>query len=244
MEQALRWPFDQVSQPDPRLCHDEKHHFLIPALFHTITELKARGREFTVVIRTFGTDVDDVVAALNAYAEGKHVIDSPGPEATISPESVYRGRYQQDGSFVLSQVTEGGVSIADENLAVKTLEGANQGAVTVCAIQDDYDWWSQHQCTPSSGKPLWLTRDDRSCHHIFFDDNIHNLVDDSIVAVRARDDESCKFVPLSGEDTLALAGVHLVRVPTIEPILNPNYFLERIEECEAAKQALVERCDQ
>ena len=35
-------------------------------------------------------------------------------------------------------------------------------------------------------KPIWLTEDDPYNHHIFFDDNIKNNPEDSIVAVRSR----------------------------------------------------------
>ena len=41
------------------------------------------------------------------------------------------------------------------------------------------------------------------------------------------------WYPLNGHDTLSMQGVHLVKVPTIAPVLNVNYFLEQIDKCEA-----------
>ena len=73
---------------------------------------------------------------------------------------------------------------------------------------------------------------DDTTHHIFFDDNIHNIEDDAIVAVRQRRTRKDRFRALSGEETLDLQGVHLVRVPTVEPILNDNWFYEQIQRCE------------
>lgn len=70
-------------------------------------------------------------------------------------------------------------------------------------------------------------------HHIFFDDNIHNDANDSIVAARRRPSSDAPFKPVSGEDTLALQGTHLVRVPTLEPILDHDWFLKQIDACEA-----------
>ena len=67
------------------------------------------------------------------------------------------------------------------------------------AAQDDYQWWRSHGYTPASGKPLHLTISDDTTHPIFFDDNIHRMADDSIVAVRARQSPSEQFAALSGE---------------------------------------------
>ena len=52
------------------------------------------------------------------------------------------------------------------------------------------------------------------------DDNIHPRADDSIVAVRARADaaQGTPFAALSGEATLAMQGLVLVRTPTLAPI--------------------------
>jgi len=225
--------FADPGAADPRLCHDGKHHFLIPAFFHTITELAKQGREFTIVIRTFGTDVDDVAAAIGAYAEGKHVF-APPPNIQL-PETVWHGKYQPSGNFVLTSTD--GLTISDESEAVERLEAKHEGPCVVRACTDDYQWWSTHGCRPDAGKPMWLTSNDKSVHHIFFDDNIHNIPDDSIVAIRARTDSTEGFEALDGESTLALHGLHLVRVPTICPVLDVDYFLNKINECEAARKA-------
>jgi hypothetical protein len=123
---------------------------------------------------------------------------------------------------------------------VRVLQGGNSpDRVSVVACTDDYEWWSRHGNAPSAGKPVWITRDARAeHHHIFFDDNIHNKANDSIVAVRARDTSGAPFQPLSGEDTLKQHGVHLVRTPTVEPILNENWFVEQIDAAEARLAAL------
>eukprot|EP00657_Telonema_sp_P-1_P009660 TRINITY_DN3901_c0_g1_i1.p1 TRINITY_DN3901_c0_g1~~TRINITY_DN3901_c0_g1_i1.p1 ORF type:complete len:308 (+),score=63.24 TRINITY_DN3901_c0_g1_i1:64-987(+) len=234
MKQALEWPAD--THPDPRLCHDGKRHFIVPAFFHTISELSRRGREFTLVIRTYGTDMQDILSALNAYAQGKHVFEAVH-QVGIGEEHVWRGRYNPtDGSFGLHPTTQAQEGIiTDENRVIEVIQATEDGPIAARAVQDDYRWWRDCGYTPSAGKPMWLTHSDHNCHHIFFDDNIHNIPSDSIVAVRARQTSSCQFVPLGGEETIALHGVHLVGGPTIEPILNRNYFLEKIDACEAAR---------
>jgi len=54
----------ETERPDHRLSHDGKYHFLLPSFFKAITELIKRDRDFVIVLRTFGTDITDVLAAL------------------------------------------------------------------------------------------------------------------------------------------------------------------------------------
>ena len=243
MEAALR---DGITaDTDPRLSHDGVHHFLIPSFLHTIKTLAERGREFTIVIRTFGTDIDDVVDALNAFAEQSSDA-ALTPFGALTKESVWSGKYGEDGCFVLRRGGSGEKrdappfteTVTDESTAVRLLEAVEGGPIACVACTDDYEWWSTHGCRPDAGKPLWITDDDtQRCHHIFFDDNIHNLEDDSIVGVRSRASAAEPFVALGGRETIALQGKHLVRVPTVEPILNQEWFLEQIEQAERARAA-------
>jgi hypothetical protein len=114
---------------------------------------------------------------------------------------------------------------------------------SICGIQDDYEFWKTHQWEPWAGKPIWMLPD---VQHILLDDNIHNLQHDGIAGVRkqvqsngsleAGDDVSslknnaiCTFTSLKGQELLDQHGVHLIRVPTVAPILRPTWFLEQIE---------------
>lgn len=90
MNDALTWPSELLATADHRLVRAGRH-FLIPAFFHTISTLAAQGRDFTVVIRTFGSDISDVVEAINAFAEGKHLVGPRVPEVAISPSDVWEG---------------------------------------------------------------------------------------------------------------------------------------------------------
>ena len=291
LEKALRWPKGNMenkcdnelkrksAEPPSKLCHDGVHHFLVPAFFRTICELANRGRPFGVVIRTFGTDADRVVDALEAFAEGFHLdrFSPVVPEMSVAgnratpgcpqmetnvgdnvayQSSCWKGSYAKDGTFHLQSY--GGTdtsscrrqSINDEDTIVRILYGI-PGDISCAVCTDDYDWWRNHGYKPSAGKPLWI---DYGCMSnpelasrppylpIFFDDNIHNDPCDSIVAVRSKalnrdDGGNMKYEPMSGKETLQQQGVHLVRVPTVEPILNQNWFLEQIDLCEAAWSA-------
>ena len=238
VEQALRWP-KGATKPTKSLCQDGIHHFLIPGFFKTLTELQNRGREFSVVIRTFGDDLDDLVACVNDFAQGKHLPEFqayPGKTLDhfhIAPENVWKGRYDENGNFNLINKANDSV-ISNENEVVKLLQGGycNEDSISIIACQDDYEHWAQHNYHPSAGKPLWITKADDRYHHIFFDDNIKNNEEDSIVAARIRETSADDFKALDGKSTLRLHGIHLVKVPTYAAVLDKNWFLKAIDACE------------
>merc|ERR1712115_181055 len=102
----------------------------------------------------------------------------------------------------------------------------------ICAIQDDYPFWAKNDYKPFAGKPIWIDGSNTH-HHIIFDDNIKNQAHDSIVSVRCRQSQkSDAFLSLNGKQIQELHGTCLVRVPTIEPMLNSNWFLEQILICQ------------
>jgi len=57
--------------------------FIIPAFFELMLHLKKTNRLFSLVFRTFGTDLPDVAQEFNAFCEGKH---------PLFPEAVLDGR--------------------------------------------------------------------------------------------------------------------------------------------------------
>jgi hypothetical protein len=218
LEHALRLPAG--AQVDRRLSHDGVHHYLLPAFFHTLHYLDEHARDFTVVIRTFGTDGPHVAAAIDAWADGRHIV--PGVPG-LRVASFWAGRYDPaDGQF---RATSAGDPAEGPRLAVSPagdgeipsargagrarevvldevalVEHVESGRERCLLIVDDYDWWKSHAYQPAAGKPLWLTLASGGApHHVFFDDNIHDRADDSIVAVRARPDAAAAFAPLDGE---------------------------------------------
>lgn len=212
------------------LSHDQEHHFLIPAFFHTLKRLSDEERDFALVMRTFGTDLPHVANALNAWADGHHTI--PGvPKLAISPDRIFKGNYDSQGTFTLSKE-----SPAPEDTPFSEAESLHlmENQFQSMGVQDHYEWWADHHYDPGTGKPLWLTLgEEHLCHHIFFDDNIHNDPEDSIVSIRVRDSPAdSTFHPLTGEGIRQLQGTVLVRVPILEAILNPDWFCDQIRSCE------------
>mmetsp|Transcript_18190 Transcript_18190/g.56815 ORF Transcript_18190/g.56815 Transcript_18190/m.56815 type:complete len:371 (+) Transcript_18190:914-2026(+) len=223
---ALAPGFDPVFYTD-----DGGHHKFLPAFFETLRALLDGGRDVSLVIRTFGSDGPAVAEAVGAWAAGNHPTIAAPKEAVdwVRPERVFRGRYDADGRYAL--LPEAGGPALDEAAAVTLLETPRSAAV----VQDHYDWWASHGERASAGKPFWITRGSDDCHHLFFDDHIKNGDEKSIVAARARESPDAAFAPLDGPTTRQLHGICLVRVPTLLPLRDENWFLDRVAECEARR---------
>lgn len=241
LKEELRWKHEE----DPRLA-PEGHHFLLPAFFHTLKELAER-RDVSVVIRTFGTDLPEVATSIQAFAAGEHP-DFPGSynrfylaskEALWGLRRVDRGDVQSPlvlRRYVRSLGTEGWGDVSDVSDVSDPVEYVAEcgpdhkideflSSREIIGVRDDYHHWREQRFLPASGKPMWITLDE-DVHHIFFDDNIHNKVNDSIVALRARRSSSEAFHCVSGEATRGLEGVFLVKahaVPGLHAVFHLLY---------------------
>jgi len=203
-------------------------HFIIPSFFHTLyTLLHVQKRDVGIILRTYGDDVDEIVAAIELFASGGHPMY---PDANLPGLMRIRkcvGRYSGDGEFVVREAS-GGERVG--NSETELLEAIESEPCV--AIQDDYEFWSEGGCSPACGKPVWVTEEGDGPAHIFFDDNIHNSPEDSIVAVRARKGEGEGFEAVSGAETLAYEGRNIVKCFTVPAVLEKDYFLKEIERCE------------
>lgn len=202
---------------------------MLPAFFDTIVALKETEQSFVLIFRTFGTDLPEIAEAVTAFANGKHP-DYPffhAPGLVLQKASLYQGKWRRlsesDPEEVVYELWQDEKRIASGDDEV--LEVIRK--LSICGIQDDYPFWSSHDCRPQAGKPVWKTLPGSNEHHILFDDNIHNLEFDSIAAVREQL-PSGGFRSLEGNEIQKEHGFHLIRVPTIEPILNRGWFCEQI----------------
>ena len=232
---AMTWD----GPPDPELGPNGMH-FLVPSLFHCLLALHHSGRRFRVVFRTFGTDLPEVRAAFTAFTKGKH------PQFPLCPISdtfkldrgawVIRHENAEDSHSAVYLQDTTPSSTAEALHGGEPIAAFFTSADTTLTIQDEYDHWKRHNFLPASGKPVWYTASATEDRHIFFDDNIHYDAKDSIVAVHARASSDAPFRALSGEDTLQYTNVLLVKANLVAAILNPDYFLQKIQETEAMWQ--------
>ena len=224
---------------DPCFCTDDgKHHRFLPAFFETLRVLLDAGRDVSLVIRTFGSDGPTVALALRAWIAGRHPTVKAPQQAPnwVQRDRVFAGKYDAEGRYTLTPPLndDGRGACLDEGAAVALLEEPRSATV----IRDDYAWWAKHDEAPAAGKPFWITRGS-NCHHIFFDDHIRNSDRKSIVAARCRSSPTDAFVALDGPATRTLHGAYLVRVPTLLPVRDRRWFLDRIAECERRRAELL-----
>lgn len=200
---------------------------MLPAFFKTLEYLSRTTQKTTIVIRTFGNDLPDIAKAVTAFAQGYHP-DYPhflDKNLIMEPECIVTGRWQQsaDGRTVY-RLFQGDTQVAAGDEEVLAFIHSR----TICGIQDDYPFWRSNGYEPWSGKPVWKLPD---VQHVLLDDNIHNLEHDSIASVRECT-ASGMFESLTSQEIRHEQGTHLIRVPTIAPILHPDWFLEMIDKAQ------------
>ena len=113
---------------------------------------------------------------------------------------------------------------------------------TIVGIQDCYPFWSSNNHAPWAGKPVWARTNTHSFskhdhHHILLDDNIHNDPNDGAGGIRIPKAElgegverHTSYESLHGEEALNMHGKHLIRVPTVCPLMDDDWFVRKIEE--------------
>mmetsp|Transcript_17076 Transcript_17076/g.25862 ORF Transcript_17076/g.25862 Transcript_17076/m.25862 type:complete len:375 (-) Transcript_17076:849-1973(-) len=200
---------------------------LLPALFETIETLQTRTQRVRFVFRTFGSDLPDIAKAITAFSRGKH----PNYPHFIHPElelnTLVRGRWNEDRVYQLWDYSEERVLASGDTEIVQFLDSH-----PICGIQDDYEYWAANEWEPSAGKPVWVPKWNDDVHHVLLDDNIHNLEHDSIASVRLQQEEGGSYRTLSGKEIMDAQGLYLIRVPTVEPILNTQWFVEKLDEAQ------------
>jgi hypothetical protein len=217
--------------------------------------LAANRPDATVVFRTFGSDVPDVVAEHNAYCDGTHPLyDSGGRFDGADGRADWRvGMPHATGRILRFADNKAGIAMAAVTVKSGDKDAAAgpatffRGAEEIhhelvarralgfraMAIQDDYRWWKQHDEKGPFGKVL-LVKDTISGLKeelsVFFDDNV---VSTRAKIVDARDYHSGESVPFSRSKNLYL---RTANVPAA--LLDPDFFIKGVVDSEAKADAL------
>jgi len=224
----------------------------LPSFWRLLAKLQEEGRDFAVVIRTYGTDGPEVSKAITAFSEGKHPefpTACPRVKQAMPAFGAFRRSASKSGSgdialelqMVSTRSTGGNEATAE---LTSTMNGENhiftllsrlQG--TLC-IRDDFEYWKRGGFTAAAGKPLWFVEDAdaRTVQHILFDDNIRTWSKESIADARqmAPGPKAGSWVssgsccPRTAQDAGCLFCAELHR-----SILEQDYFVEAVRECEA-----------
>jgi hypothetical protein len=107
-----------------------------------ITYLKNNNYSFSIILRTFGKDLDGTVK-----------------ELAQDNLTFIRGSFQKGNLHLKNKV------ISDPAKMIAAFKPGKH-----YAIQDSYDWWKQHNFTAEGGKPFPVDISDKNVLSIFFDD--------------------------------------------------------------------------
>ncbi|OMJ88502.1 hypothetical protein SteCoe_9536 [Stentor coeruleus] len=226
---------------------------LIPSFFEMIKKLKDNKRDFAIVFRTFGKELNTVVDEFNMFCKGIHPkYNRKNKRRKI--ESVKKLKYKD---MVIDEQNYGYMSrnISRNLLVLGSLtrlsqnelhnEGNEKKVISVSegfrniysaiqnnlckrvslAINDDYFYWHYNGEKGEYGKLLLIDEDDYETQHIFFDDNI-NFDSPKIVDVRnVVTGESIPFAKCINK--------YIFKVDSYRAITEPDYFYESILICES-----------
>ena len=167
-----------------------KQNTILPAFYETLVYLIKKYAQdqvpFTIVFRTFGSDLSEIMASVTDFAQGQHpqyptihfppFCCSAGP--TTTPPRLYQGRWKTTAVGIPS-ITSGQQQHehepiyelwnTEETHVVASGDTAILDVVTrnirnnsqccfVVGIRDDYQYWNAHAYHPTAGKPIWVPR--------------------------------------------------------------------------------------
>jgi len=97
------------------------------------------------------------------------------------------------------------------------------------AVQEDYQGWKDNEFHREAAKLLLIDQADLNVQHIFFDDNAD---EGESCIVDTRDVVTNEILPYKKQ-----MGRYVCKVDPIKAILEPDYFIQQIEKCEASRDA-------
>jgi hypothetical protein len=235
----IRWTFGPSTKPMTMEGSDgSPYHYIIPAFFKLLYHLTETGRDFCVIIRTYGLDAPNVLKCTAQTLAGEHPMFPSRLDMPFNgePGRVFRTRggtvafenYSQTNQKLERQIFKDEMDIYS---MLNQLKG-------VCAYVDDFVFWQDSDFHHTAGKPLWIDPSDPTVHHIFFDDNIRTSEPDSIVDVRLI--EEGKARSLSLEESGIFENSCLVQADLMESTSDVDYFVKKVEICEENYSKIVD----
>ncbi|XP_078517958.1 uncharacterized protein LOC144782456 [Lissotriton helveticus] len=222
----LEWP----GPPDKVLTvigEDGKaYHSILPSFFHLLESLQQEGRDFSVILRTFGSDLPRALHAVLYTMEGRHAQFPDFQKVSLHVDQTPGQIRCSKKEVVLSR----GEEQVSTKLDAKNIYRYFSNVTGIVGFRDHFDWWARHQFRSTGGKPFWIDPQDTSIHHIFFDDNIRLNEDDSIVQAKVfegKDGSRTRTAPTS-----ELYDICLVQTDLLRAITDENYFLDCVRTCE------------
>uniref|UniRef100_A0A8C1SNW1 Si:dkey-32e6.3 n=1 Tax=Cyprinus carpio TaxID=7962 RepID=A0A8C1SNW1_CYPCA len=224
----LRWPSDIPADKELSVKGEDGklYHWILPSFFQMLQDLSSQGLEFSILFRTFGSDLPRVLNAVRrAVEQGSHPL-FPNLPALKLRVNVTAGHIKCSSKGATLIRGEDHVSTRDGEQQVYQYLSSAEG---LGGFQDNFDWWAQNTYSILGGKPLWIDPFDHKVQHIFIDDNIRQNDEDTIVHPKVfLDPEGCQTRTAS---TSELYDLCLVQNNLLKAISEPGYFTRRIQIC-------------
>ncbi|XP_076469116.1 uncharacterized protein LOC143299671 [Babylonia areolata] len=212
----------------------QRYHYILEGLYRLIQHLHEAGRDFALVIRTYGLDAPNALASLAHGVKGHH----PGfPRPMPVPVNRATGNIRRPERDVI--VLEAFRSQGRRELLAKLTHERDiyrflSRSLGISGYKDDFQFWQSNGYNHHAGKPLWIDPQDVHHHHLIFDDNFRALDEDSIVDVRVfSKEDNTRAYSLSKTQLSRLEDVCLVQADLLESIDDRDYFLRKVDLCEA-----------
>ncbi|XP_065605458.1 uncharacterized protein LOC136056969 [Cyrtonyx montezumae] len=222
----LEWPGEPHEELSVRDGHGKHYHFILPSFFRLLEALRWDGRDFTIIFRTFGTDLPHTLLALRSALAGQHP-QFPALRDLALPVVLTPGQIRCSKREVVLKRGAERLTTREDGRKLYHYFSSLEG---IGGFQDHFDWWARNQFSSQGGKPLWVDPHDPSIHHIFIDDNIRLDDADTIVHPQVfseRGSSSPRCAPTS-----ELYDICLVQTDLLEAIANEDYFLHCVRRCE------------
>ncbi|XP_068107618.1 uncharacterized protein [Hyperolius riggenbachi] len=202
------------------------YHWILPSFFHLLHSLHQQGRPFTIILRTFGTDLPHVLRSVHSALAGKHPHFPHMQEVPLSVD-LSPGKIRCSKREMVLTHGSDRVSTKGEERNIYDYFTNMSG---IGGFQDHFDWWARNSFTSSGGKPFWIDPNDHNLH-ILIDDNIRLGEHDTIVNCRVLLDKQ-KGKEYRKAATSELYDVCLVQTDLLKAIAEKDYFLDCVQVCE------------
>ncbi|KAK3612561.1 hypothetical protein CHS0354_024548 [Potamilus streckersoni] len=246
LKKALQWNSPYVEEDHRTLTiigrDNCRYHFILPSFYKLLQYMVKEDRDFVIIFRSFGFDTKNVLESIKSFASkvcsnssSYNNIGCLIDKISTNLCSLHR---KSDDCFELKTGKSNGTSLYSE----RDIYDCLTQSAGIWGIKDDYLHWSNCNYNTSSGKPLWIKPSDTSVQHIFFDDNIRPGQPDSIVDIRVFSDESpTSFRPVTKEEQYVFSNMNLAPVNLSHAILDEDYFIRNLRQCERNYSAFLEK---
>lgn len=230
---------------------------ILPSFFELLKHLQSQGRDFTIVFRSFGADVAEVVEEMNAFATGQHPsypevrMDGSDGQTDLRmsmPQNVgafYRESTKPDGSALcLGASTK---VMTAKKLTLRELEAcAAESGKKLLRTFAEMRLAFLHECGKRRINRAYALRD----YYPFWKTNAERSKAGKLLLLNRRDEEHIQIMfddnigygsphivdardaetgqPVSFRE---VNGKHLLKAEPLNAILDPQYFVRQVHEC-------------